>query len=190
MYKIKKNEENEATSKLLGLSLDEENNICVDIEENNKYFTLTTEINIREVFDEAIRIILSDFKVDYEEKDIEEFLDIFMISNENGIEMTELYRGLIEVAVDDYAKTTYPIYSYKKNGYVKIPSITLRQFLLFDLKRIAINYILSERFIFIKYYVVIINKEIEITFGSKKVKLIHYTENCYDWDSFDFELDN
>lgn len=157
--------------KILGLVLDKNNNLYMEIEDGKYYEYIPTNINIRDIFKEAIVHILDDFKVAFKAEELEFFLDVLIQSTEYDLPITELYRGLIDVEIDDYLKMKFDTKSSKKH-FRKIDKGILQNFLETDFKRIAVKYItLHENMYFIKYYIVILDKTIILRKNGQRVCL-------------------
>ena len=146
--------------KILGLVLDKNNNLYMEIEDGKYYEYIPTNINI-----------LDDFKVAFKAEELEFFLDVLIQSTEYGLQITELYRDLIDVEIDDYLKMKFDTKSSKKH-FGKIDKGILQNFLETDFKRIAVKYItLHENMYFIKYYIVILDKTIILRKNGQRVCL-------------------
>ena len=156
-----KNNDNKV--KIFGLELDKNNNFYMEIGiGNNEYEFIETDINIKEIFRGGITRILHNYQVLHTKEDIERFLDVFVISNEYGLEVTELYRGFIDVEVDEYLKKKFNTKSGRR-CFGKIDRNKLEEFLDNDFKEVAIGYILKEYMYFLKHYTVILDKPIKMT---------------------------
>ena len=167
---MKKKEKNNMV-KILGLILDKNNNFYMEIEDGKYCEYIPTNINIRDIFKKAIIHILNDFKVKFTTKEIEYFLEVLIQSTEYDLPITELYRGLIDVEIDDYLKMKFDTKSSKRH-FGKIDKVTLQNFLETDFKRIAVKYItLHEYMYFIKYYTVTLDKPIILRKNGQRICL-------------------
>lgn len=152
------------------LDINKNYDFIVNYTDKNTNYQLKTGVNFKTMLEKAIRLVLDDYKVVYTNQEINDFIDVFVISYDGKITYTlvKKFTNIFNTILVDFMKQSKIISS--RNDNTIINTILFETFIKFQLESILIGYIYGqEKWQFLGYFAMMLRKKVQCVVDGREL---------------------